>query len=429
VSAYEIDTTIGDSWRPISLLERELNPLPPPTIAGALYANTRHLLSGAPESGKSMVALSYSRDVLKQGGVVVYIDHENGPAAILERLRLFNIPDRAINRFRYIEPDEPVQHAELQIAELVEDASLVVIDSMIGSLSIHGYDPNSGADIEAWSRRVLTPLRASGAATCTLDHVTKDPNGRAYAIGSERKVGVHEVHLRVEAISPFSRNRAGSCRVTVLKDRPGHLNRPTLGTFTLNPDADPVHTWTLYDPAADHDAEGNFRPTTLMMRVSEYISMNAPESKRQLVSNVKGSTKGILLAIDALIREGYASEQEAVGRRGGGTEIHHVVLFEFDPEETVSNRFQETVNTTVSPVCKDRERETVVGQKPEPTVSPSQRSPNGSQPSLIELPRPCPICKATHSLDPYLANGGAYCCEPCAQGDACACKYLEAPAP
>jgi hypothetical protein len=427
---YPTETNPGDSWLPINLLHIASNPPAPPSIGDALYAGHRHVVSGEPESGKSWLALGWSRDVLESGSVVVYIDHEMGAPMMLERLGILGVPPNVIPRFRYVDPSESIIFAAEQIPGLIEDAELVIIDSTVGSLGLHGYDDNKSSDIEAWYQRVVAPLRASGAAIVVLDHVTKDRDTRGkYAIGSQRKVGAADVHLSVEATAPFGRHRIGTAKVTVHKDRPGHLQRPILGTFTLDPGGLPnPFSWTRYDPAADHDAEGNFRPTTLMNRVSVYLAANPPASKRMISEHVTGSTKGIFLAIDALLREGYASEQEAIGRRGGGTEIHHVSTFEYDPEEALPNRFQKQYTEPLPLPCKGEEREAVTGRNPETSASASLLSPNGSQPSLTELPRPCPICKATHSSQPYLANGGAYCCEPCAQGDACACKYLEAPA-
>lgn len=407
----------GDSWRARNLLEHAANPPTPPAVGGCLYAGKRHVLSGEPESGKSWLALGWCHEILQAGGCVVYIDHEMGASMTLERLRVLGANDDQITRFRYVDPTEPANFAPSQIIELVTDAALVVIDSTIGSLALHGLDPNSGADIERWYQRVIDQLRAQGAAIVVLDHVTKNADTRGmFAIGSERKTGVPDVHLSVEKIIPFGRDRAGKSKVIVKKDRPGHLARPTLGTFTLDPGRTAAFSWEAYS-GAQVAVDGRFRPTVLMERVSEYVERFGPVTKNQIESNVTGKADYLRKAIEALHREAYIAIQDVIGEGGKRAEISSV------------KPFREATDEGFVPVRPGFVPDEVAGVRP--GSSPPYKGDVPDVPALdglterrfVPLEEPCPSCSSPTGQAPHQTAGGTYCCHDCARGDACACKY------
>lgn len=414
---YEPIPEPGDSWRAQNLLHYAANPEPPPTIGGCVYAGKRHLLSGESESGKSWLALAWCIEELARGNPVVYIDHEMGRSMTLERLRVLGAPDRWIPSFRYVDPTEPATLATPQIQELVDNATLIIIDATIGSLALHLLDENSTTDIERWYQRVVDPLRASGAAIVVLDHVTKNPDTRGkYAIGSQRKVGASDVHLSCECIKPFGRHSVGLAKVTVKKDRPGHLPRPTLGTFTLDPSGIPnTYTWDAYAGLQTAPDDGHLRPTILMQRVSDYLEQHGPASKNMIEQGVSGRANGIRLAIEALEIEGNISVEEAVRKKGGGVEITLIKPYSDDESlvrPTSSNLVPDELNVTSSPSRKGGTSVT----RDEVSLLTSSHG------TKIE---PCPACSSTLATDPWPTAGGTYCCHDCARGEACACKYLE----
>lgn len=432
---FEPPSLPGDSWRAQNLLHYAANPEPGPSIGGCVYAGKRHLLSGESESGKSWLALAWCIEELARGNPVVYIDHEMGRSMTLERLRVLGAPDRWIPSFRYADPTEPSVLAADQIEELVEDVTLVIIDATIGSLSLHLLDENSTTDIERWYQRVVDPLRASGAAVVVLDHVTKNPETRGkYAIGSQRKVGASDVHLSAECIRPFGRQSVGMAKVTVKKDRPGHLPRPTLGTFTLDPNGTPnTYTWDAY-AGIQTAPDGHQRPTILMERVSEYVEQYGPTTKNQVEENVTGRAAYVRKATEALAIEGYISVQDVLGHGGNRSELTSIKPFRNlseDPENATSStssaprpgRTGRSSSSTSSAPFKGDESGRGTEDEPKPATS----SPNSGR-GTTTLNEPCPACTSNLAADPWSTAGGTYCCHDCARGEACNCKYLEEPA-
>ena len=95
-------------------------------------------------------------------------------------------------------------------------------------------------------------------------------------------------------------------KVNVKRDRPGHLPRPTAFVVELESAPDHQLTWTLRDPHPTDVADGYFRPTTLMERVSMWLEENEGGwSQKNVEDNVKGKGTGIRDALNALRKEGY----------------------------------------------------------------------------------------------------------------------------
>lgn len=220
-------------------------------------------------------------------------------------------PSRACSKitaaFRYFAPEGPLTNA----AELIEplgDGRLAVFDGWNPLLYLHGYDPDKGAGIEAFMRRVANPLREVGAAVLMTDNVSKNKDARGnWAIGSERKKSAVEVQFGMTTIEPLRRGHTGKFKLTVRKDRPGFHERPSPGLFVVTSDPETGRcSWKL---DAEATTDGAFRPTNLMEKVSRYLEQRVePCSRNQVEQNVKGKTEYKRQAIDALIEEGHAVE-------------------------------------------------------------------------------------------------------------------------
>ncbi len=207
---------------------------------------------------------------------------------------------------------EPLAKPSLRhLLELLAAANsrLVVFDSFNATLNVQGLDPSSTLDVERFWR-LAAPLSAeAGAAVALLDHVVKNREDRGrYAYGSERKQTGAEVHLGLTVVDHFGRGRTGRARLAVHKDRAGFHRANPPGIFTLASTAGRV-TWDLA-PDETIGADGSFRPTGLMEKVSRHLELFAgePLSQKQIEENVQGKATFVRAAVDALVREGFASE-------------------------------------------------------------------------------------------------------------------------
>jgi hypothetical protein len=312
------------SWMPVDLYDWRDNPPPKPTLAGIGYPGMRHLVSGEPDSCKTWLVLCLALEEIRHDRSVIYIDFENGPAIILDRLRSLPVDEETIQaQFLYLHPHEPIGTkgvlGDVEMMLAVARPSMCVLDSSAGALALHDCEPNSAKDVERFAQAVLDPLRSLGAATFLIDHVTKDRDTRGrFATGSERKLGVTDVHLGLETLVPFSRGRSGKVKIVNHKDRIGWLPpRQKIAEFDLTSDEETgVIAFTLELKTGDDETgDGGFRPTKLMERVSRALE-NYPGamSKTQLREMVKGRDEYVLMAVDALHVDGYISIEN--GDRG-----------------------------------------------------------------------------------------------------------------
>jgi hypothetical protein len=111
----------------------------------------------------------------------------------------------------------------------------------------------------------------------------------------------------MKKLEPLVRGGRGRARIEVHKDRPGHLERPSPGVLVLETTSTAI-TWRI-EPDESRGAEGEFRPTNLMEKVSRWLELQSePQSRNQIESANLGRAEYVRVAIDRLVEEGYASE-------------------------------------------------------------------------------------------------------------------------
>jgi hypothetical protein len=337
----EYAVTPVDSWRPIDLAAIHEQPQERATLANGLaYTGRSHLWSGEPESGKSWVALIACHIEILNERHVLYIDFETNEREILDRLRSLGVTNYELDYFMYVRPSDPFGAEGVfdYVNTLLEERqpSIVVVDAYAGALDLHGLKPNEGADIERLDRAFFKPLRAYGAASIALDHLTKDRDNRGkFSIGSERKLGVVDVHLGFEVAKgkPMGRERTGLVHVRTHKDRPGFLPRPRVCDIEIESEASGALRYEL-KPPEHFDEEHPFRPTGLMERVSRYLEERGEPTVRSVIEEeVKGKAEFVRAAIDVLTREGFTAE--AYGTRRGTRTYEHKRAYreELDPTQ------------------------------------------------------------------------------------------------
>ena len=136
------------------------------------------------------------------------------------------------------------------------------------------------------------------------------------AIGSERKVGSTNVHLGFEVVEPVRRGANGLYRVMVHKDRLGYLHRPKAAEFVLvsDPDTYAITASFVLETSDQAEGEHTWQPTYLMEQVSLFLEdQTEPVSRTRIAESLHGRATYIRRAIDALVRDGYATETSGRG--------------------------------------------------------------------------------------------------------------------
>lgn len=280
------------SWLPLDIVALAANPPAPPEIIDLFYAGYNHLVSGESEAQKTWLLLCAVTVELELGNGVYWVDGDGvGSGALQERLRLLGADDAAISEgFAYARPDAPL---DVQLESVVESVRggrvrLAVFDGFNPLLQLHGLDPDRGVDVEKFYR-LIDPIRRTGAANVITDNVVKSREARGgWAIGSERKRSKADVHLEMSSVKALVRGSgSGRAKITVRKDRHGHLTRPSPGMLVIESGA--VFSWRI-QPDESRDEQGAFRPTTLMLKVSQFLErhIDEPQSRNQIESGVSG---------------------------------------------------------------------------------------------------------------------------------------------
>lgn len=344
-----------------------------------LYPGRVNMLIGESESGKTWIALHGVAQALSGGESVVYLDFEDSAAGVVGRLLALGVePDRIRASLRYISPDEGYSlNAAADLTTVIADTypSVVIVDGVNAGMGLCGLDLNSNKDVTAFGQRVLRPLARTGAAVLGIDHVTKSKEGRgSYAIGAQAKrADVNGAAFLVEVVKPFGRGMTGKLRITVSKDRPGHVRAASAGAkhagtavITSNSETGAVEM-VIEAPktvgAAADEAPAVWRPTALMERVSRFLEgVDGTPTVRTIVTEVPGRSEHLRAAVDALTADGYV-RREAGAR--GALHTHLVRPFREATDGLIDARNDEKViadtvgtrstskNASVSRPCPD----------------------------------------------------------------------------
>jgi hypothetical protein len=278
----------GDGVDAPSLLERDDGRC-------LLYPGRIHWFSGEPESCKSWCAQLAVARVLHGDGSVLYLDYEDDENGIVERLRSLSVDDQTIAdaaRFAYLRPEEPVadKHGNKTDAardygdRLATKPALVVVDGVTEAMTTEGLNLIDNADVARFMRRICRPAAAVGAAVIAVDHVTKsNDERRSWAIGGQhKKAGVTGAAYTFDKQRPFGRGLEGRVRVTVEKDRPGHVRayatEKRVATMVLSSYDDGGVTIHLEAPTGERE-EPN---TPVLQRIEEHLTVYPGAGKTAL---------------------------------------------------------------------------------------------------------------------------------------------------
>ncbi len=323
----------GQSWTPLAPVQLELlvaalqagetvGPLPKfmARTDGVclVYPGEITQLAGEPESGKGWIAVNECAHRIAAGDHVLYLDFEDAATSVIGRLlALGAVPEAIVERFTYVRPDEPLHPVRFYELVTAKTYALAVIDGVTEAYTLLGLEINDNSDASRFQHTLARPLAATGAAVIVVDHVTKSREGRGrHAIGAAHKLaGIASAYMTDVVKTPSRTGEPGLVKLTVGKDRHGHVRGDAVGDviamvrITAEDDGARV-TVTLEPPESSTNASGEFRPTTLMERVSEYLDAEPGATGNDIRRGVTGQGASVDRAVRVLRAEGYVDRSK-----------------------------------------------------------------------------------------------------------------------
>ncbi|MGC4174279.1 AAA family ATPase [Demequina sp.] len=376
------DDVRGESWRDLDLagvihgITTGTTTTPSPTLGridGAgflLYVGMVHLIFGIGGALKTWLAAFLIAERLKAGEHVLFVDLEDRPQTLVERLMLdLEVPGDVIAAgLHYKRPSEPSTHGRDELLATVTTyaITLCVIDSYGESLAMDGINPNADEEVAVWSRMVARAIADAGAAVALLDHLPKSDELALTPIGSQRKqAAINGASYAMRIVKAPSRGVPGYANVVCGKDRQGAYGRGDV-VAELHLEPRDGHTGvTLRTPSQGaRGAGGGFRPTALMERASRAIEeAGEPLSLTRLRAMMGGKKDYADQAIEALIADGYVTRQQ--GERGAY--LHALAAPYRQATDTASDAFIGTDpagarSVPFDPANHDRDRAPSLGE-------------------------------------------------------------------
>lgn len=326
---------IGADWAPIDLIgiaRQIIDGTYQPTVPtilhvdGALplfYRERINLLFGESGGGKTWLALAAVAEVAASGQRVLFVDYEDNPNGIAERLVILGMPIEHMRYVDYRNPSSSILVGADTLEALSDVYALVVLDSTGEAMAAGGINSNDDGEVAQWFALVKRLLKLPGKpAIITLDHVPKNQDGQLlFSIGSQRKrAAITGASYRVDTLKEPAKGKDGKLKLTVAKDRPG--NRPK-GSVACHIDLKSIDGRLEIEAALEGpsvSADGTFRPTVYMERVSRWLEDHPGATVREIREGVTGKTAVVSEALAVLIHEKRVSTTP--GTRG--TVLHRV---------------------------------------------------------------------------------------------------------
>ncbi len=291
------------------------------------YAGKVNGLIGESESGKTWVALLAVVQALEVGERVLYLDFEDSASGIVGRLRAMGVTESDLGRFAYVDPDETLHlaaAADLAVVLDTHQPTLIVLDGFNAAMTLLGLDLNSNQDATAFSQTVLKRLARTAATIIYIDHLPKnrDAQGKG-GIGAQAKRAMTTgCAIRVDVEVEFGRGMTGRLKLTVDKDRAGHVRAVSAGAkdagmaiLASSPDGRNVDMRIEGPDLRSAEERGPWRPTHLMEAVSKFLETSpGPWSTTAIEEVVKGKAEHLRKACAFLVEDGFATRSEGPRR-------------------------------------------------------------------------------------------------------------------
>jgi hypothetical protein len=311
-------------------LEQEIPTIAPTFDGKALfYAGRLNEIHAEPSTGKTNVLVGACISVLIEGGSVIYIDPEDTPPGMANKLRFFGASIEGVKeRFHYLH--NPSRDEILQAQSFAGDnkVELIVMDGLAQLMSDQGLNEDTAGEVLEFFKTNTRPFADSGSAVVIADHVTKSREGRnGFARGSGAKKGRYDgVSYEVDMVKPYAPGREGFVKLIVRKDRVGGIGPMGVVATEVHflPGTGGKTIVAFREPS--EKSETPFRPTAIMQNIVDFLRDKPNGANSTAIRSVKGKTETINLAVSLLEAEGIIKVVRTTGHPSIHTLIKDVTL-------------------------------------------------------------------------------------------------------
>lgn len=241
---------------------------------------------------------------------MIYIDFENDPWSIRERLESLRVSSYDMRRVAYYNPSDRYTQEQWEVFKRgLQIAQLVIVDGVSNAMNLFGYNPMEHKGAVDFEMNFLRPLAAGGAAVVAVDHAPKNDGGQSSVFGAQHKMAaVTGAIFRFEVGDPLGRGLKGYAKLYLEKDKPGYLRQHTenddglIAELVLTSLSDGTVDARLNTPTIGSD-----RPTGIMTSLSRFAERHPGVSLAELKSRGTSSTdlKIVQKAVEILLDEDY----------------------------------------------------------------------------------------------------------------------------
>lgn len=284
-------------------------------------------LIGESESGKTWIALLCVTQALAYGHHVAYFDFEDTAPGIVSRLRSMGATDDDLTRLDYIGPDETLHGpATADLTEYLAQTQpdLIILDGFNAAMTLLNLELTDNTDATKFSQILLKPLARTGACVVYVDHLPKSKENRGKGgIGAQAKRAMTTgCALAVDVVQPFGRGMTGRLRLTVDKDRPGHVRAASVeakatGTAVLISQPDGSVEVCINRPTTEEEkqrSQDDFQRAQVLTAVRHYKGDGA--FRQEIADYLRSKPATLKDAIDGLLEDGMLIES-ATRRKNG----------------------------------------------------------------------------------------------------------------
>lgn len=326
--------------------------------ARIFYTGKVNAVLGESESGKTWVALLAVTQALEARQRVTYLDFEDTDHGIAGRLRALGVTRDQLPWFSYAGPADTLHAgASDDLREHLDHQrpDLIVLDGFNAAMTLLGLDLDKNKDATHFNQLLLRPLADSGAAVVVVDHLPKNKENRGKGgIGAQAKRAMMTgCALVAEVDAPFGRGSTGRLKLSVDKDRPGHVRgianeSKTVGTAILKSDQETgsvdIEIETP-DTSTKKDRDFGARSVT-MEAICDHLAEAPERTGVNAIADALQRRRGVVKeALEALVEGGYVQRTG-----GGGVAYTHTLIRRYTIAEDLANLTGTPVPTGPEPV-------------------------------------------------------------------------------